>query len=470
MSNQGEGQIASTGTSDASPGEATTAELSASAVRTGIYRGWPIAGVAFLSTGLAVGMAQYAFGAFVEPLEEEFGWTRTQINFSLTLGLVTGFLSPIVGRWMDRFGARPVMVISLLFLAAGFLLRSVMTNAGNVTINASPDLIFWQPDLHFTFLTQFYLFSLLLFMGFPGATVMPAGRLISVWFARTRGRMMGIVTAGNNFGGLTMVPLGTLVIATAGWRWGYAVYGFIIIGIAVSAWYFIKDRPEDVAREGNKRWAPPGMDAAMAAAAAAGYSARDALRTRSFYFITLGLTAAMFTYSAVLTQLIPHMEAEGFSKNEAAAGISIVAAFGIISKLAFGRISETITARWSTVLSLSIQSAGLVLFIVADGTNLAWVAVAVFGLGFGGIGALIPLTVAEAFGVRHFGSILGIISMFGVVPVVIGPLMAGIIFDKTDSYDLAFEITIGMFLTGAIFMSLAGPPKSPTPEPVRASA
>lgn len=404
-------------------------------------------------------MAQYAFGAFVEPLEEEFGWTRTQINFSLTLGLITGFLSPIVGRWMDRYGARPVMVISLMFLAAGFLLRSVMTNAGNVTINASPDLLVWQPDIHFTFLTQYYLFSLLLFVGFPGATVMPAGRLIAVWFARTRGRMMGIVTAGNNFGGLTMVPLGTLVIATAGWRWGYAVYGFIIIAIAIAAWHYIRDRPEDVLKENNKRWAPPGIDAATAAAAAAGYTASQALRTRSFYFITLGLTAAMFTYTAVLTQLIPYMEAEGFSKNEAAAGISIVAAFGIVSKLAFGRISETITARWSTVLSLSIQSMGLVLFIVADGSNMAWVGTVVFGLGFGGIGALIPLTVAEAFGVRHFGSILGVISMVGVIPVVIGPLMAGIIFDRTGSYDWAFVVTIVMFVSGAVFMAMAGRPK-----------
>ena len=381
-------------------------------------------------------MAQYAYGSFVEPLEEEFGWSRTQINFSLTLGLTTGFLSPLVGRWMDRFGARPVMVVSLLFLAAGFLLRAVMTD-----------------------LWQFYLFSLLLFMGFPGATVLPSGRLIAIWFARTRGRMMGIVTAGNNFGGLTMVPLAAFVIATASWRWGYAVFGIILIGTAVSAWFFIRDRPEDVVRESNKRWAPAGMDAAAAAAAAAGYAVRDVVRMKTFYFITIGLTAAMFTYTAVLTQLIPHMQAEGFSKNEAAAGISIVAAFGIASKLFFGRLSETITARWAAVLSLVIQSAGLVLFIVADGSNLAWVAVVVFGLGFGGIGALIPLTVAEAFGVRHFGSILGLISMVGVIPVVIGPLMAGIIFDKTGNYDLAFAITIVLFLGGAIFMALARSPK-----------
>ncbi len=266
-----------------------------------------------------------------------------------------------------------------------------------------------------------------------------------------------------------MVPLGTFVIAAASWRWGYAVFGFIIIGIAVATWYLVRDRPTDVAKENNKRWSPPGLDAATAAAAAAGYSMKQALRMRTFYFITIGVTAAMFTYTAVLTQLIPHLEAEGFSKNEAAAGLSIVAACGIISKLVFGRLSETITARWAAVLSLSIQSAGLALLIISDGTSMAWLAVIVFGLGFGGIGALIPLTVTEAFGIRYFGSILGTISMVGVIPVVIGPLMAGIIFDRTDNYDLAFAITIVIFVTGAVFMTLASPPRPPTGEPVPAS-
>jgi MFS family permease len=130
-----------------------------------------------------------------------------------------------------------------------------------VTINVSPNLLVWQPEIHFTFLTQFYLFSLLLFVGFPGATVMPAGRLISVWFARTRGRMMGIVTAGNNFGGLTMVPLGTLVIAAAGWRWGYAVYGFIIIFIAIAGTTSETNRRTSLKRRTNAghlpQWTPP---------------------------------------------------------------------------------------------------------------------------------------------------------------------------------------------------------------------
>jgi MFS family permease len=110
-----------------------------------------------------------------------------------------------------------------------------------------------------------------------------------------------------------------------------------------------------------------------------------------------------------------------------------------------------------------------VLLVISDGTSMAWLAVIVFGLCFGGIGALIPLTVTEAFGIRYFGSILGTISMVGVLPVVIGPLMAGIIFDRTDNYDLAFGITIVIFMVGAVFMTLASPPRRPTAEPVPAS-
>ncbi len=364
--------------------------------RSGIYRGYPIALVAFLSSGLSIGMAQYAFGVFIEPLEDEFGWTRTEINLSLSLGLITGLLSPLIGRWMDRIGARPVMAVSLGLIGAGFLLRAVMTD-----------------------LWQFYLFSALLFAGFPGATVLPAGRLVAVWFARTRGRMMGIVMAGNNFGGLTMAPLAVVLVAVAGWRWAFATFGVVIIVMLLVVLWVISDRPEDVAGESGKRGAP--SSASGGAASLPGYSVSQVIRMPTFYFLTAGLTAAMFTYTAVLTQIFPHMEAEGFSRGEATLAMTILGTIGIVSKIVFGRLSETITARWATVFSLALQSVGLALFIVGNGSPVAWVAVVVFASGFGGLGALMPLTIAEAFGVRHFGSVMGLASLVGVVPVVVGP-------------------------------------------------
>ena len=150
--------------------------LSLSTIK-GIYRGWYIAAVSALSIGVA-------FSLFILPLEETFGWSRTQVNGALTFGVVSGLLSPYIGKLMDCVGAKRTMAVSITLVAIAFLLRSVMTE-----------------------LWHFYLFSALMFAGLPGATMMPAGRLVNLWFARIRGRMMGIVTAGNNFGSMIAIPI-----------------------------------------------------------------------------------------------------------------------------------------------------------------------------------------------------------------------------------------------------------------------
>ena len=79
----------------------------------------------------------------------------------------------------------------------------------------------------------------------------------------------------------------------------------------------------------------------------------------------------------------------------------------------------------------------------------------VIGIGFGGMGALIPLTIAEAFGLRAFGSIMGMVSMAGILPQLAGPILAGVLFDATGNYTLAFAIIVGLYLVGAIALLTA---------------
>ena len=74
-----------------------------------------------------LGTVQFTFGFFIEPLEEEFGWSRTQVNIALSFGVLTSAMSPVVGNMMDRFGARWTMALSILLVALAFVLRSVMT-------------------------------------------------------------------------------------------------------------------------------------------------------------------------------------------------------------------------------------------------------------------------------------------------------------------------------------------------------
>ena len=259
-----------------------------------------------------------------------------------------------------------------------------------------------------------------------------------------------MVTAGNNFGGLTMVPLAAAIIALAGWRWGFVSLGLIALLLAVMVLLVVRENPPDAGQEDGRPTATRGPQLS-------GIMSREALHSPSFYLITVGITFGAFTYSVILTQLIPHLENEGFNRGAAAGALTLLAAFGLAGKLIFGFASERITARRSLIVSLTVQAAGLLLFIFAGGSWLVWVAVVVFGLGFGGMGALNALIVAEAFGRRAFGSIMGMVSMAGILPQLAGPIVAGVLFDVTKSYTLAFAIIVGLFLAGALALFAAKP-------------
>ena len=392
--------------------------------------GWLVIAAVFLSTGLAIGSSQYAFGVFVDPLEEEFGWSRTQINTSLSFLALSSLIAPVVGRIMDRFGARPVMYGSLVLLSLSYLLRPFITE-----------------------LWHWYAVSVLQYLAFPGAAMLPAGRLVAIWFPRTRGRMMGLATMGANFGGFTMTPLAGLVVGVASWQWGYGVFGFLALGVGMLALLVVREAPRtplEVEAGTAREEGANGDDAS--GLALTGVTPREALRSRSFYRVTLAILLAAFTYSAILPQVIPHLTNEGISTGQATLLLSVMAAFGMVGKLLFGYLSERITARNAFIVSLFGQILGVVLIVASGASPLVWLALPVFGLAFGGLGALMPLIVQETFGVRAFGSIFGMVNMATVVSFLSGPILVGLVFDATGSYRPAFITIAAFYFIGALVL------------------
>lgn len=383
-------------------------------------------------------MGQFAFGVFIIPLEEEFGWSRTQINLSLTMAALMGVLSPFAGRLMDQYGARPIMVVSMILMIVGFFLRAVMTD-----------------------LWQFYAFSALIFIATPGTSMLPVGRLVGLWFPTIRGRMMGIIASGNNFGGMISVPIITAVIAFGGWRWGFATTALLLVGLLLLIFLVIRDRPEDVEREVKKRWTPTGDAGRAARAALEGFTTGDAIRTRAFWFLSIGMALQQFARTSVATQFFPHLQQIGFSETEAAIGLMLLAFFAVTSKILFGTVSEWITARWSYVIVVFLQITGLAIILFPDGEVFTWIGLTVFGLGMGGVGALGPLTITEMYGLKNFGAIIGLTRPAVIIPTVIGPIMAGFIFDHRGSYDMAFAITLILLSIAMAGFALAKPPNSP---------
>lgn len=412
--------------------------------RRGIFHGYYVAVVVFLSTGLSIGMAQYAFGEFSGPLQEEFGWSQTEINLSLSFAFVSGLAAPFIGRMSDRYGTRPVMFWSLVMISVGFALRPLISE-----------------------LWHWYLFSALVYIGFPGSTVMPAGKMVGIWFPETRGTVMGAVTAGNNFGGVTMPHLASGIIAIASWQWSYIGFAAIMAALAAVSLVVIRESPEAVEQERIRTGRGPLKDGGSSARA--GMSLNSAVSTTSFWLVLFGLTAAMFTYQGVLTQLRQHFGENGFEPALATSAVTIIAAMGIGSKLAFGRATEKFSARRATALSVAFQAGGVALMITPGNAAVMWAGIIVFGLGFGGLGALIVLVVQQTFGLREFGSIMGVFQMASIVSISGGPLLAGAIHDRNGSYDAAFGIIIGIFVLGAVTLMLARQPGWGGPDEVSKS-
>ncbi|MCY4222371.1 MAG: MFS transporter [Thiotrichales bacterium] len=401
-------------------------------------RGTYIIAVVFSSTAIGVGVSQYAFGLFIVPIEAAFGWSRTEISASLSFAAVSGLTAPFLGRAMDRFGARPVLVFSLAVFGASFCLRPLMT-----------DLWHW------------YALSLLQFAAFPGLTVLPAGRLVAAWFPHIRGRMMGIVTAGNNVGGLVMPAFIAALFAVMAWDEASVIIGVAAFAIAGVAMLVIREAPPTP--EGHARHpGTPGESATAPAAPLPDRNLRETTRTRMFWAVFIAITLGTFTYASILPHVLAHLVNRGMTNASALTVLGTLATAGIGGKLGFGWLAERLGARRLMMVNLAGQAVFAALLALAFPAWMLALATPLFGLFMGGFGVLYILLVQESFGMRHFGSVMGLMNLGTVISYGAGPLIAGVSYDLSGGYGIAFLVTCGLFLTGVVALVFARPRAEPT--------
>ena len=410
-------------------------------------RGSLIIAVVFSSTAVTVGVSQYAFGLFIVPIEETFGWTRTEISASLSFAAVGGLSAPLLGRAMDRFGARPILVLSLVVFGLSFCLRPLMTE-----------------------LWHWYALSFMQFVTFLGLTVLPTGRLVAAWFPHVRGRMTGIAATGNNVGGLVMPVFIAALLAAMPWSEACVVIGIASFAVAGAAVLVIREAPPAAPAQARGPGAA-GERAARFAPTLPDRNLRETVRTRAFYAVLAAITLGTFTYSAILPHVLVHLVNKGMANASALSALGTLATAGICGKLLFGWMSERFGARRMMMSNLIGQAAFAALLAGAGHTGLLAVAAPLFGLFMGGFGALYILVVQESFGLRHYGSVMGLVNLGTVVSFGLGPLIAGASYDVTGSYGAAFLIVCGLFVAGAVSLTFARPriretdtaPRRPSP-------
>ena len=396
-------------------------------------RGALIIAVVFSSTAIGVGVSQYAFGLFIVPIEETFGWTRTEISASLSFAAVGGLTAPFLGRAMDRFGARPILVFSLAVFGLSFCLRPLMTE-----------------------LWHWYALSFLQFATFSGLTVLPAGRLVAAWFPHIRGRMTGVAGTGNNVGGLVMPAVIAALLAAMTWGEASVVIGVAALAIAGTAMLVIREAPAAAGARAPRRDGASER-AAVLASPLPGRSLRETVRSRTFWAVLVAITLGTFTYSSILPHVLVHLVNSGMANASALTALATLATAGICGKLLFGWSSERFGARRLLMANLAGQAAFAALLAGAVPVWVLGLAAPLYGLFMGGFGVLYILVVQESFGLHRYGSVMGLMNLGTVVSFGVGPLVAGASYDVSGSYGTAFLVTCGLFVAGAVALVFARP-------------
>ena len=368
---------------------------------------WLVFFSVFFSGALIIGLNTYSFGLFIEPLEDEFGWSREQISLGYSVSFVSSLLAPIIGKFVDIKGTKVFLVGSLFLIAFGFILRPFMTS-----------------------LNHWIILNSMVFAGYPGTLLLASGILMQVWFPKSRGRMVAFATSGHNLGGLTIPFITLLLLFYFNWKFAYVFFGSLIFIVALFSFFFVKNSPRN-ANTSEENIQGVGIDF------------KNAIKTKKFVFLTLGLTFAMVTYNGVMPQMAPHLQTEGLSLIGATIAMGYIGAMGILSKLFFGRLSERYSSIIMTCFSVFLQAIGLIIILLSSGNIVGiWSGIVIFGIGFGGLGALISLNITECFGMKSLGTIFGALSFLGVWAAVSAPWMMGRIFDSTSSYRNAHAIVI----------------------------
>lgn len=398
-----------------------------------IFYGWIVVGALGTTLFLSAGLGFYALGVFVTPFEEEFGWSRGQISVAMTLAtVVSGLMGPVAGWLLGRWGSRRLLTAA-----------AVVTGASFAAIGLTHAL--WY----------LYLAFVCMAIGRAGLMMVPASAIAANWFVRRRGLATGVMTAGIGLGGLVMAPAVALLIDAAGWRRAFGVLGggMIAVALPLTLWV-IRQRPSDLglAPDGDP---PESAGARVASAPLAGLGLGAAARTAAFWSITAALSLVFATQSAMLLHVIPYLEGEGVERARAAAVLGAISGIGILGKIGAGFAADRLSPRVVVAAVFLMQACALGLLLTVGATPGLVLFTVLFGVSMGSVVALQPLILADSFGLRAFPSIMGVVTMFGMVISALGPAAAGFMYDAAGSYTIAFTgfLAIDVAAAGLVLAS-----------------
>ncbi len=391
---------------------------------------WPVVLAAFL--GMALNTVHlYSTGIFIAPLEDEFGWSRTQITSGFTLYTFVGAaMAPFVGALIDRFGPRRLGMAGVALYCAGLAALSL----------ATADIYSW--------------WALWLAFSFGGLLIKPTiwTAAVSSLFVRGRGLALAVALCGLGIGSSLVPPLSNALINELGWRGSYMTIAgaFALVVLPVVALFFTSAR-DQMRRE------PASPQAEAAQGVLTGRGVKEALLSRHFAQLALATLAVTLAMVSFVMNLVPIMQSEGVSRDTAAGIAGIIGITSIIGRLVTGHLLDHFRGNIVGGMVVLFPVVSCLCFLFAPTSTAILVpAVIVLGLALGAEVDIIAYLATRYFGMRNYGTIFGCVVSLWSIATGLGPLVASYIYDTSGSYQSALWLYVPLLLISSVALFSMG--------------
>ena len=390
-----------------------------------IFYGWWVVAATFIMLVVGLGAAFYTTPVFLNPLQETFGWTRTQISTGFSIAaILTGILSPVVGFIIPKIGIKKVLlygttVVGICLVALGSMAQ----------------------------LWQYYVIMTVASTGITSIALIPSQTIVHHWFDKKRGLAMGIVMTGIGLGGMIMVIVATQSMAVFGWRWTYRIMGLACLGIVLPILLFlIKNKPEDIGLKPDGLMTTGDSEQKQAEL---GLTVAEAVKGLPFYIFAIMIVC----FSIILGGFTQHAVAMMKSANIAQAGTfwGLVLGVSTAARLVSGYIADRFSQKTLMVLSwIFITLAMASIYYIPQNNALIWSFVIFFGLNLGMFAVICPLLMGRHFGVKYFSKFAGLYGLIQILAVAGGAVLLGRLFDLSGSYNSSLQLFILLAFLGLL--------------------
>lgn len=401
----------------------------------GLFYGWRMVGLVSALRVLGGGLHNYGFTVFFLPISQDLGLTRAQTSLAFSLARAQGALEgPFVGYFIDRYGPRPMIMIATLLCGLGYIALG------------------WVSDYTTFLIVYLGIISLAFNPGFVHAP-MAVG---NTWFIRWRARAMTVISSAVPIGGTIITPFLALAVQHWGWRWGAIAGGslFLLIGIPLAIG--VKPSPESIGLlpDGEvSRGASKDQGAQSDKPTSNDPTLKEAMKTYIFWLFVIAMTVRVLAYSTISVHFVPIMVWKGMSQENAAFLLASFAFLNWAAHYVIGWFADNANRPKLLACCLVIAALSMSVLILGSGAIALWA----FTIGFTVIDSSFPIvwaTIGDFFGRQHFATIRGMMSFFYTWGSVLGPVIAGAAYDRSQSYHETLWGLVAILMLGALLTAL----------------